>query len=432
MKPLPGAGTLVARNRVQSITDKGAGKGAIAVLVRELLDERTGETIAESRNVTFLRGDGGFSATSGVSDPGPEPLPPVPERAGGHRGGIPHAAAGRAAVPAERRLQPAARRPGLRRARRVRASDPARPVHLRHGRAGRYRQGAGLRRGTAQAHRRALHRAGVAGRDGALRAVARRRPRRAAARDGGRETSRWCLPTAWWRSSRERTPVYLVTGAFGALGTAVAAKLAAQGARLVLVDAAHAAARAARSDRCRAAARRRRSRRRNPGRQRRAACGKPVGPARRRRQHRRRLPLGIDCRRQRADLGPAVRHEPEDGSAHLPQRAALAEGARRAYRQRGRSGRGAGGRRHGGLRGVQVGGPAADRGARRGDARTTAINVNAVLPSIIDTPANRRDMPEADHSRWVAPDALADVVAFLLGDGARAITGAGIPVTGRS
>jgi NAD(P)-dependent dehydrogenase (short-subunit alcohol dehydrogenase family) len=66
------------------------------------------------------------------------------------------------------------------------------------------------------------------------------------------------------------------------------------------------------------------------------------------------------------------------------------------------------------------------------ETRDHGINVNAILPSIIDTPANRRDMPEADFSRWVAPDALADVVAFLLGDGARAITGAGIPVTGRS
>jgi len=79
-KPLPAAATLVARNRVLSLTDKGAGKGAIAVLLRELVDSGSGEKIAESRNVTFLRGDGGFSAQDGVSDPGPEPLPPVPER----------------------------------------------------------------------------------------------------------------------------------------------------------------------------------------------------------------------------------------------------------------------------------------------------------------------------------------------------------------
>ncbi len=80
-KPLPAAGVLIARNRVHSITDKGAGKGAIAVQLRELIDQATGETVALSRNVTFLRGDGGFSETSGVSDPGPEALPAVPERA---------------------------------------------------------------------------------------------------------------------------------------------------------------------------------------------------------------------------------------------------------------------------------------------------------------------------------------------------------------
>jgi acyl dehydratase len=80
LKPLASSGKLTARNRVVSLTDKGAGKGAIAVLLRTLVDE-AGETVAESRNVTFLRGDGGFSEASGVSDPGPEPLPAVPERA---------------------------------------------------------------------------------------------------------------------------------------------------------------------------------------------------------------------------------------------------------------------------------------------------------------------------------------------------------------
>lgn len=59
------------------------------------------------------------------------------------------------------------------------------------------------------------------------------------------------------------------------------------------------------------------------------------------------------------------------------------------------------------------------------------ITVNALLPSIIDTPANRADMPDADTSRWVTPEQLAGVVRFLLSEPATAITGALIPVTGR-
>ena len=59
------------------------------------------------------------------------------------------------------------------------------------------------------------------------------------------------------------------------------------------------------------------------------------------------------------------------------------------------------------------------------------ITVNAVLPSIIDTPANRADMPKADFSRWVEPQALAEVIVFLLSERARAVTGALIPVSGR-
>jgi NAD(P)-dependent dehydrogenase (short-subunit alcohol dehydrogenase family) len=59
------------------------------------------------------------------------------------------------------------------------------------------------------------------------------------------------------------------------------------------------------------------------------------------------------------------------------------------------------------------------------------ISVNAVLPSILDTPANRADMPKADPTRWVSPHALARVVLFLLSDDAAPITGALIPVKGR-
>lgn len=57
------------------------------------------------------------------------------------------------------------------------------------------------------------------------------------------------------------------------------------------------------------------------------------------------------------------------------------------------------------------------------------ITVNAVLPSIIDTPTNRADMPGADTSQWVQPQAIADVILFLASPAARAISGALIPVT---
>jgi len=65
------------------------------------------------------------------------------------------------------------------------------------------------------------------------------------------------------------------------------------------------------------------------------------------------------------------------------------------------------------------------------ELKERGITVNAVLPSIIDTPANRADMPTADFSRWVTPRALAGVIAFLLSDDAAAITGASLPVSGR-
>ena len=65
------------------------------------------------------------------------------------------------------------------------------------------------------------------------------------------------------------------------------------------------------------------------------------------------------------------------------------------------------------------------------ELKDRSITVNAVLPSIIDTPANRADMPNADFSRWVKPQAIADVIVFLLSDRASAVTGALIPVPGR-
>jgi len=65
------------------------------------------------------------------------------------------------------------------------------------------------------------------------------------------------------------------------------------------------------------------------------------------------------------------------------------------------------------------------------ELKGNGINVNCVLPSTIDTPDNRRSMPKADPSKWVAPDALADVILFLASDAARAIQGAAIPVYGK-
>ncbi len=59
------------------------------------------------------------------------------------------------------------------------------------------------------------------------------------------------------------------------------------------------------------------------------------------------------------------------------------------------------------------------------------ITVNAVLPSIIDTAANRASMPKADFSKWVTPLELAEVILFLVSDAASAVTGALIPVSGR-
>jgi 3-oxoacyl-[acyl-carrier protein] reductase len=59
------------------------------------------------------------------------------------------------------------------------------------------------------------------------------------------------------------------------------------------------------------------------------------------------------------------------------------------------------------------------------------ITVNAVLPSTIDTAANRASMPNADIAKWVTPQELAEVILFLASDAASAITGALIPVVGR-
>lgn len=65
------------------------------------------------------------------------------------------------------------------------------------------------------------------------------------------------------------------------------------------------------------------------------------------------------------------------------------------------------------------------------ELKDNGVTVNAILPSIIDTPVNRADMPDAEFERWVKPQQVADLVVFLLSDRATAITGALIPITGR-
>ena len=66
------------------------------------------------------------------------------------------------------------------------------------------------------------------------------------------------------------------------------------------------------------------------------------------------------------------------------------------------------------------------------ELKDRGVTVNALLPSTLDTPRNRLDMPSADFSRWVAPAAVGEVIAFLISDSAAEVTGALIPVAGRA
>jgi NAD(P)-dependent dehydrogenase (short-subunit alcohol dehydrogenase family) len=66
------------------------------------------------------------------------------------------------------------------------------------------------------------------------------------------------------------------------------------------------------------------------------------------------------------------------------------------------------------------------------ELRHKGLNVNCVLPGTIDTPQNREAMPKADPSRWVPPEAIADVILFLASDAAWPVNGAAVPVYGRS
>lgn len=66
------------------------------------------------------------------------------------------------------------------------------------------------------------------------------------------------------------------------------------------------------------------------------------------------------------------------------------------------------------------------------EVKAAGVNVNAVLPTVIDTPRNRQDMPDADPANWVDPLDLGQVICFLGSEGARAIHGALVPVNGLS
>jgi NAD(P)-dependent dehydrogenase (short-subunit alcohol dehydrogenase family) len=70
--------------------------------------------------------------------------------------------------------------------------------------------------------------------------------------------------------------------------------------------------------------------------------------------------------------------------------------------------------------------------AAAAESKDLGVTVNCVMPSVIDTPANRESMPKADYDRWPKPGEIATVIAFLLSDGAALISGAAIPVYGRA
>lgn len=66
------------------------------------------------------------------------------------------------------------------------------------------------------------------------------------------------------------------------------------------------------------------------------------------------------------------------------------------------------------------------------DVKGTGVRVNSILPSIIDTEANRKAMPDAEYATWPKPEDIARVILFLCSDDAKVIHGAAIPVYGES
>ena len=77
--PLPAAGTVLGRTRVTAVVDKGAGKGALMYSERDIVEAASGRLLAVSRSVSFMRGDGGFTATGQQSDEAPPPRQPTPD-----------------------------------------------------------------------------------------------------------------------------------------------------------------------------------------------------------------------------------------------------------------------------------------------------------------------------------------------------------------
>jgi acyl dehydratase len=77
--PLPSAATVEGLTRITRLVDKGAGKGALMYSEREITDAQTGLRLATSRSVSFMRGDGGFSASGQPADEAPPPRPATPE-----------------------------------------------------------------------------------------------------------------------------------------------------------------------------------------------------------------------------------------------------------------------------------------------------------------------------------------------------------------
>ncbi|MDB5631123.1 MAG: MaoC-like dehydratase [Tardiphaga sp.] len=76
-KPLPPTGTVVGKSRVTGLFDKGAGKGAVLLSERDVIDKASGEVLCRLTSTTILRGDGGFGGPAGPL-PTPHPLPSVP------------------------------------------------------------------------------------------------------------------------------------------------------------------------------------------------------------------------------------------------------------------------------------------------------------------------------------------------------------------